>query len=115
MTDEIKLEPMADGLARKMFPDLTTEEVVAEIVAADPQKHGVTLAERMRRAVAQATAEAAADAKEQPGQQTEPLPVSVPAPAGAAPTLCDHDFGEDPQESTPCAKCGVTFGQWAVS
>lgn len=27
--------------------------------------------------------------------------------------ICAHSWPEDPQESTPCAKCGMTFEDWA--
>lgn len=58
MSKNDNLEGMADAQTRKMFPDRPTEEVVAEIVAADPLKHGVTVEERKRRALEQARAEA---------------------------------------------------------
>jgi len=49
--------PIADSaVGKKMFPDRATEEVVAEIVAAEPGKHSTLLAERMRRARAAASA-----------------------------------------------------------
>lgn len=55
-----ELEEMPDGIAKKMFPDRPTDEVVAEIVAQDPRKHGVTVEERKRRALEAARAEARA-------------------------------------------------------
>lgn len=61
--EAIEFEGMPDAQARKMFPDRPTEEVVAEIVAQNPRAHGVTVEERKRRALAQAKAEAAADAE----------------------------------------------------
>lgn len=43
--------PIADaGVAAKMFPERSTEEVIADIVASQPAKHGTTLAERLQRA-----------------------------------------------------------------
>lgn len=43
--------PIADpGVGKKMFPERSAEEVVADIVAAEPGKHSTTLEERLRRA-----------------------------------------------------------------
>ena len=39
-----------DDALLKMFPQRSTEEVVAEIVASDPRRHGVPVAERLRMA-----------------------------------------------------------------
>jgi hypothetical protein len=44
------------AVAQKMFPDRSTDEVVADIVAAEPGKHSTSLAERMRRAQEAASA-----------------------------------------------------------
>ena len=44
------------AVAQKMFPDRSTAEVVADIVAAEPGKHNVPLAERLRRAQQSASA-----------------------------------------------------------
>lgn len=174
MSEKLDLEKMPDNALQRMFDDRTTDEVVADIVAAEPEKHGVTVAERLRRAKAEVIfddtelAEEAAiraaggdpfeflpgnrprwtvdagiihdhlnnlkflyDESELPGQQQGMATLSSPEQTGdvAAPTIidlgeavadriqlqatCAHDFGEDPQDSTPCAKCKITFEDWA--
>ena len=51
MANDIEIAP---DLGAQMFPDETTEEALARIVAQDPLKHSVTLEERRARAVRQA-------------------------------------------------------------
>ena len=49
------IEGAPESTLDEMFDQRTTEQVVADIVSAEPAKHGVTLAERLKRAKDAAT------------------------------------------------------------
>lgn len=149
MSDDIDITPPEQ--LDEMFGHKTTDELLASMAAANPAKHGVTVAERLRRAREFAEAfddlsvddqiisDAGGDPEEMlpgnkprwtvdnagtvrdhltgtdhPGRQPETPPSQDPALAGnAAPTTCDHSFGDDPQDDTPCEKCKISFEDWA--
>ena len=164
MSDDIDITPPEQ--LDEMFGHKTTDELLASMAAANPAKHGVTVAERLRRAreLAEAFDDLSVDDQlivaaggdpeemlpgnkprwtvaapdksgsctvkdhltgnefgqikiypaDHPGRQPETPPSQDPALAGnAAPTTCDHSFGDDPQDDTPCEKCKISFEDWA--
>lgn len=59
--DTDQISEIGTGAIDRLIPELTTQEVVDGIVAANPAKHSTSLEERKRRAEAAARAQAKAD------------------------------------------------------
>jgi hypothetical protein len=86
------------SLGPQLFPEETAAEAVARIVAANPGKHGVTVAEREHRMIEQARRIA---------DETKAF--------FEAPDECAHEWPDDATADSTCAKCGVTLEAWANS
>lgn len=108
------------AIAAKLFPDRPVDEVVADIVAANPEKHGMTLEERIRRAKAAAVARGSAADEEEAlyracvtelahGDPDEMLPGNKPRyTVDDDGNVKDHDTGKIHYLSAPPVGAGAS-------